>query len=245
MNTETKLKAGAREVTTIRGVEVAWRLVPAGSYTMGSPLTDVERYDDEEQRLVTIHEPFWLAETPVTQALSGAVTGTNPSYFTGNTRRPVERVSWDEASAFAERVGCRLPTEEEWEYACRAGTTTARYGALDEIAWHAGNSRGSTRPVGTREPNAWGLRDMLGNVWEWTSTAQGSNRVYRGGSWCLHARLVRAASRDARTPGLRVDDLGFRLARGLAPSRQAKPSASPPECRAEPARDAGDDWRVW
>jgi sulfatase modifying factor 1 len=132
-------------------------------------------------------------------------------------------------------LGVRLPSEAEWEYACRAGTTTATYAgdgpqALDAIAWWSGNSERQTHPVKQKQPNAWGLHDMLGNVWEWCSDSMrtyssepavdpihavhGDPRVYRGGSWYSGARYVRAACRSARHPGYRSDAMGFRLARG-------------------------------
>ena len=123
----------------------------------------------------------------------------------------------------------RLPTEAEWEYACRAGTTGARYGKLGEVAWYEDNSDGETHRVGTKAPNAWGLYDMLGNVWEWcqdwhgsypsgpvtdpTGPSTGSYRVYRGGSWDFAAGGVRAAYRGGDSPGYRNVDLGFRVAR--------------------------------
>jgi len=123
----------------------------------------------------------------------------------------------------------RLPTEAEWEYACRAGTTGARYGKLGEVAWYEDNSDGETHRVGTKAPNAWGLYDMLGNVWEWcqdwhgsypsgpvtdpTGPSTGSYRVYRGGSWDFDAGGVRAAYRGGDSPGYRNGYLGFRVAR--------------------------------
>ena len=124
--------------------------------------------------------------------------------------------------------GYRLPTEAEWEYAARAGTKGARHGSLDSIAWHGGNSGSKTHAAGGRQANAWGLHDMLGNVWEWTTDGYeaypggsqrdplvkaGSGRVYRGGSWCRNPRYVRAADRDGYDPGYRYGVLGFRLAR--------------------------------
>ncbi len=126
----------------------------------------------------------------------------------------------------------RLPTEAEWEYACRAGTTSATYGNLDDVAWYENNSGKETHPVGQKQPNAWGLYDMLGNVWEWcqdwyggypdgdvidpVGPSSGSRRVIRGGSWYHFARDVRAARRILDAPGYRNNDLGFRLARSLS-----------------------------
>jgi formylglycine-generating enzyme required for sulfatase activity len=178
---------------------------------------------------------LWLADTPCTQALWVAVMGENLSRFKG-PRRPVERVSWEDVQRFIRQLeaqvdGLRLPTEAEWEYACRAGTSSARYAAqLEEIAWFDVNSEGGTHEVGLKRPNAWGLQDMLGNVWEWCADGwrsyesakvidpcdNGPYRVFRGGAWSDSARLVRAAFRSAVPPGSRDGSLGFRLARGQA-----------------------------
>jgi formylglycine-generating enzyme required for sulfatase activity len=109
---------------------------------------------------------FWVGQTPVTQAAYEKLVGTNPSYFKGSNL-PVENVSWTEAESYCKAAGMRLPTEAQWEYAARAGTTGSRYGNLDEIASYGGNSGKQTHPVGTKAPNAWKLYDMLGNVWQW------------------------------------------------------------------------------
>lgn len=117
--------------------------------------------------------------------------------------------------------GYRLPLEGEWEYACKAGTSGARYGELEEIAWYKGNSQGGTHEVGTKSPNAWGLYDMLGNVWEWCSDiydeeVYGSYRIFRGGGWCDQERGCLATNRRRSHPvSFKIDDLGFRLARSL------------------------------
>lgn len=174
--------AGHRRVVTIKGVEVPLRWAPPGEYMMGSPADEVGRFADEEQRHVVIEEGFWVMETQVTQELWEAVVGTNPSAFKG-PRRPVECVSYDDIQAalplfeaalkeaLAAEGGAKdvdapfLPTEEQWEYFARAGTTGARYGDLDEIAVYGTSA---TADVGTKRPNPWGLFDVLGNVWEWT-----------------------------------------------------------------------------
>lgn len=203
---------------------------------MGSPKSDKEAYEEEKpQYKVTLSEGFWLAETACTQALWEVVMGNNPSHFKG-TQRPLEQVSWDYVLTFLaklnERVpglGARLPTEAEWEYAARAGDTKSRYGELDSIAWYRANSKGETHPVAQQQPNAWGLYDILGNVWEWTSDIArgyspspvtdpshdvGADRVFRGGAWDDGARYCRAAYRGHGLPGSRVYNVGFRLARG-------------------------------
>ena len=258
----TEPSAGERKVWTLGGAEFAMRWIPAGRFLMGSGADDTEAFDSEKpQREVTITRGFWMGETPVTQGQYQAITGANPSHFKkAGLDAPVEKVSWYEAAAFANRLsamegvsaffvgtgewmkgvgnggsdylGCkgwRLPTEAEWEYACRAGTTTPRYGALDDIAWYDGNSGYTTHPVWQKEANAWGLYDTLGNVWEWVydvvgeyagmgtrdplRTDGGTGRVIRGGSWGSYARRVRSALRDFRAPSFRNGDLGCRLLR--------------------------------
>lgn len=218
----------------LRNVSFKMRRIPAGVFWMGAHQDDAARNDDEGPRHeVTLSEDFWLAEIPVTQELWQAVMGNNPSRLKG-TARPVERVSWSDAQAFLQAVagqvpGLRLPTEAQWEYACRAGSEVARHGELDAVAWHEGNSGGRIHPVGHKHPNAWSLHDMLGNVWEWchdwygpygtapvtdpTGAHSGKYRVVRGGSWDYSAREARAAFRDHGHPSDRDSDLGFRLSR--------------------------------
>ncbi|MEM6344199.1 MAG: SUMF1/EgtB/PvdO family nonheme iron enzyme [Bacteroidota bacterium] len=190
--------------------------------------------------------PFLLAKYPLTQSLYQDIMGDNPSHFKA-PQNPVECVSWldsikfcnqlstqmglspyyeiDEAkqefSAKTGTIGYRLPTEAEWQYACQAGNTAVRYGELDEIAWHKQNSAGSTQTVGQKTPNAWGLFDMLGNVWEWCSDiydeeVYGSYRVLRGGGWFDEARSILATNRRRSHPvAMKIEDLGFRIARNL------------------------------
>jgi formylglycine-generating enzyme required for sulfatase activity len=185
---------------------------------------------------------FEIASTPVTQRCYHAVVGERPASARGR-RLPVECVSWWDAIRFcnalserrglapvyrvggddvtrdASATGYRLPTESEWEYACRAGTTGPRYGTLDSVAWYRGNSEGRVHEVGVRQPNGWGLHDTLGDVWEWCwdlydRDVYGSYRVLRGGGWFDEQWSCRASVRRRGHPTFRIDDVGFRLARG-------------------------------
>ena len=217
------------------GTECVW--CPPGQFMMGEEY----RYTDAVQHEVVLTRGFFLAETECTQGQWEAVTGGNPSCFKG-TERPVERVSWDEAGEYCRKLtakqraegilpSCwewRLPTEAEWEYAARAGTTGARYGELDAIGWYDGNSGSETHRVSQKAANAWGLHDMNGNVWEWCSDwygdyptgnvtdpkgpSSGSSRVNRGGSWSNGARYARSAGRRGLGRGRRSSNLGFRPA---------------------------------
>jgi formylglycine-generating enzyme required for sulfatase activity len=203
--------------------------------------------DDRIKQIWTVDvRPFLMAKYPVTQRLYREITGESPASFSGEST-PVENVSWKDAVLFcnllseksalepcyqfseenenvvfnARANGYRLPTEAEWEYACKAGTSGVRYGGIDEIAWYKENSGSQTHDVGTKEPNQWGLYDMLGNVWEWCSdiydkTVYGSYRILRGGGWCDEARGCMATNRRRSHPvSFKIDDLGFRLARNL------------------------------
>jgi formylglycine-generating enzyme required for sulfatase activity len=235
-------QASIMEVTNSIGMKL--RLIPAGKFMMGSPGTESYRSDNETQHRVSITKPFYMGETEVTQEQYQKVMGTNPSQYKG-PQNPVEKVSWAEAVEFCRKLSAmpaektaghvyRLPTEAEWEYACRSGTTTA-YGfgddasRLGDYGWFEDNSDSKTHPVGEKKPNAWGLYDMHGNVWEWcqdrygaypsgsatdpTGATSGSNRVYRGGSWYGSARNCRSADRYWSTPEGRDYDLGFRVLR--------------------------------
>ena len=214
--------------------------IPAGRFVMGSPQDEEGRYSDEgPMHEVRISRGFWLGKYEVTQGEWEAVMGENPSRFKScGSRCPVERVSWDDIQEFMRKLNeresrsgnkYRLPTEAEWEYAARAGTAGARHGELGSIAWYDGNSGGRTHPVGEKQANAWGLHDMLGNVWEWTGDwygnypsgmvtdprgpSSGSDRVDRGGGWGYSAGGVRSAFRGGDSPGGRIYDIGFRLVR--------------------------------
>ncbi len=187
---------------------------------------------------MTIDSGFWIFDTPCTQAFWQAVMGKNPSEIKNEERpketehHPVESVSWEDCLEFVSKLNGRLegltlslPSEAQWEYACRAGTKTAQYlGDLDATAWYAANSGGKTHSVAGKEANAWGLYDMLGNVWEWCAdrwtsdyteksrVAESADRVARGGSWYDVARDVRTASRISDEPTLRIDYFGCRFA---------------------------------
>jgi formylglycine-generating enzyme required for sulfatase activity len=158
-----------------------------------------------------VTEVSWLDAVRCCNRLSVAA-GLTPCYRIGHDRDALD-VTWDQAAS-----GYRLPTEAEWEYGCRAGDTGVRYGDLDEIAWHRGNSAGGPRPVATRAPNRWGLFDLIGNVWEWCwdlfdPEVYGPYRVFRGGGWNDQPRACRASCRRKSHPTFRMDDLGFRVVR--------------------------------
>jgi formylglycine-generating enzyme required for sulfatase activity len=203
------------------GMELVY--IPAGSFLMGTPddaavsMPETERKHLAGEKLhrVTLTQGFYMGKCEVTQAQWEKVTGSNPSLFRNvGPEAPVETVSWDDCQAFCQKAGggLRLPTEAEWEYACRAGTTGAYAGNLDEMGWHLGNSDGMTHPVGRKKPNAWGLHDMHGNVREWCQNAphkypdgdvtdpvgpdQQENRLIRGGSWADYGFFCRSAARD-------------------------------------------------
>lgn len=227
-------------------LELLW--VAPGTFTLGSAANEPERNKAEgPPTRVTLTRGFWLGKTEVTQAQYEQVTGENPSAFTQAGRdAPVERVSWLDAMAFCRKLnereraagrlpeGCAytLPTEAQWEYAHRAGTTGAYPGHPGATAWHAPESGGTTRPVATKSPNPWGFHDLAGNVLEWCldwygnypggavvdpqGPARGYYRIARGGSWRTDAALGRSAARSGGSEGRRDYTLGFRLA--LVPS---------------------------
>ncbi|MGD8188491.1 formylglycine-generating enzyme family protein [Brevibacillus ginsengisoli] len=210
------------------------------------PAGEIVLRDDRIKTEWTVEvKSFLLAPVPVTNELYFSVlektVGPN-----NHPQAPVVEVSWNDAILFCNLLsqqsglkecysisddgesvicdwgadGYRLPTEAEWQYACKAGTTGYQYGKLERIAWYHGNSEGMVHEVGKKEPNAWGLYDMLGNVWEWCwdlydVEVYGPYRVFRGGSWAEEARGCGATCRRRSHPTFRIDDLGFRLARSL------------------------------
>lgn len=174
---------------------------------------------------IRISEGYYLGITEITQAQWQAVMGSNPSNFKG-ANLPVERVSWDEGMEYCRKLTERdrasgklprgyiytLPTEEQWEYACRAGTTGDYAGPLNEMAWYRENSGNRTHPVGTKRANAWGFHDMHGNVWEWCLNPYGEGRAGRGGSWNHPAKNCRSGHRPWNYPDYRLSRQGFRPA---------------------------------
>ncbi len=231
----------AGEARTFDGIAFCW--IPAGSFTMGSypsdqPNGDPARIHDEIPHTVTISQGFWMGRYEVTQGEWTAVMGSNPSEITGDDRLPVETVNWNDCQAFIKRLNetqsgsvYRLPTETEWEYACRAGTKTPySFGTTLSIAQanlHGGPD--TTVVVGSYPPNAWNLHDMHGNVDEWcqdwrreyTEEAQtdpqgpstGKFRNIRGGSWRSSDNFHRVSFRNGNEPTVRQASLGFRLVR--------------------------------
>lgn len=211
------------------------------------PRGKIELRDDRTKEKWTVDiKPILLAAFPVTQELYYAVTNEDPSTIKGS-RHPVETVTWIEAVNFCNKLsiqsgfhpcynikgdieeisfditvnGFRFQTEAEWEYACKTGENKIRYGVLQDIAWYKDNSAMTTHIVGQKEPNVWGLFDMLGNVWEWCSdiydeTVYGSYRIFRGGGWADEERSVMATNRRRSHPlKFKIDDLGFRIARNI------------------------------
>ena len=237
-----------KEITNSIGMKLV--LIPKGTFMMGSPETEKGRQENETQHEVTISKGYYLGVYEVTQAQYEKVIGKNPSLYQGaivgneNADLPVENVSWHDAVEFCKKLSdlpeekkagrvYRLPTEAQWENACRAGSKTAylfddEEGLLPEYGWFSRNSSRRTHTVGLLEPNAWGLYDMHGNVWEWcsdwyveysqcavsdpTGPKEGSDRVHRGGGWNSGAADCRSAYRGGSTPGDRFYSLGFRLA---------------------------------
>ncbi len=223
-----------------KGVTMKLVRIPAGTFIMGSPKTEKGRQADEgPQHKVTISKPFYMGVTEVTQQQYEAIMGKNPSKFKG-PKNPVDQVSWNDCVEFCRALSkttgrtVRLPTEAEWEYACRAGTKTRfcfgdNENQFDQYGWHKDNCDGKTHPVAQKKPNAWGLHDMHGNLWEWCADwyadsyanakavdpqgpASGSSRIKRGGSWTNHSdEYCRSASRGWDAPDGRKYHIGFRV----------------------------------
>ena len=237
---ERAVPLAAQRSLAAAGIEMIW--IAGGTFSMGS----TGGGSNEKPVTVVTLSPFWLAKTEVTQAQWGAVMGSNPSHFKGG-QLPVENVSWYDAMEFCQKLTEQerqagrlpagtvytLPTEAQWEYVCRAGTTGDYAGDLDAMAWYAKNSGTATHAVGTKQANAWGLLDMHGNVWEWCldwygpysggrvtdprGAPSGTSRVFRGGGWRLEADYARSTFRDYYCPDDRDYDFGFRPARSSVP----------------------------
>ena len=223
---------------------IKWISIPAGTFMMGSPASEESRNDNETQHEVSL-SAFKMSAHEVTfaqyDAFCDATMRKKPSdKFWGRGKRPVIYVSWGDATAFAKWMGCRLPTEAEWEYACRAGSTTP-FNTGENLTTSQANYNGNypynnnqkgiyadqTKEVGSFEPNAWGLYDMHGNAWEWCSDwygestrfkqsnpqgpSNGTKRIRRGGGWCYDARRCRSACRNGISPDHPYMCLGFRL----------------------------------
>jgi formylglycine-generating enzyme required for sulfatase activity len=227
------------------GVKLEMVLIPAGEFMMGSPDSDRGAANDEKpQHRVRITQPFYMGKYPVTQEQWTAVMGDNPSFFKG-PKNPVEWVSWEDCLVFLRRLNEKagmgkweFPTEAQWEYACRAGSTTIfcfgdDESGLGDYGWYDKNSGGKPHPVGEKKPNPWGLYDMHGNVWQWcrdwydpayyaysptddpTGPETGTDRVSHGGCWFSPARSARSANHGRIEAAHHGSHLGFRAA--LAP----------------------------
>ncbi len=218
------------------GVTMEFVLIPAGSFPMGSA-EETGDADETPQHRVTLTHAYYLGKHEVTQEQWTKLMGDNPSHFKGATL-PVDTVSWNDCQHFLSRLrektgrACSLPTEAQWEYACRAGTTTKwNFGDTDaavaEHAWTESNSGGTTHPVGQKKPNAWGLHDLQGNLGEWCADwyanpypkgdatdplgpATGPSRVVRGGAWGDHPNNARPAYRNCNGSDGAHDGIGFR-----------------------------------
>jgi formylglycine-generating enzyme required for sulfatase activity len=249
---ETRVEATLEDISpapgTVRenpkdGLKYVW--IPAGSFMMGCSQGDSECYDDEKPaHRVTISKGFWLGQTEVIvgaykrfASATGRGMPEAPDFNPGwsNEQMPIVNVSWEDADAYCRWSGGRLPTEAEWEYAARAGSTGARHGPPDDIAWYDGNSGGGTHEVGQKRHNAWNLFDMLGNVWAWVadwydenyyrnSTQRdppgpdgGSFRLLRGGSWSNNPRNIRVSCRNRGRPDSGYVLVGFRCSREVIP----------------------------
>ncbi len=242
------------------GIDFVW--IPPGRFRMGSFRHELGHEDDEQAHVTVLSKGFWLGKFEVTQAQWKTVMNNNPSHFPDDTA-PVENVSWEDCQAFIDKLnktaepGFRLPTEAEWEFACRAGSADAYACGNDATilpahGWFKDNSRETTHGVGTKTANAWGLYDMHGNVWEWCADfygpypwgrvtdpvgpATGERHVLRGGAWTAPAQDCRSARRFVHLEGYFFPkyNLGFRLARDYDPTRVPQKAApTPPEPEAD------------
>ncbi len=242
---------GSNETFIIEEINLEMVKCPEGSFMMGSPEDEIGRYKNESLHLVTITKPFYIGKYEVTQSQYSTLMDKNPSKYIG-ANNPVETVSYDDAKAFCDKMNLKylnilpkgykfdLPTEAQWEYACRAGTNTALNNGknltkedacpnLDEVAWYSKNSGETTHEVGQKKPNAWGIYDMHGNVWEWCldSTSgepfsseavtdpigtTGPYKIMRGSAWKFDSTMCRSAHRFGADSNKSSNLAGFRLA---------------------------------
>ncbi len=232
-----------REFEIAPGVKMTFCWCPPGEFMMGSIEGELGRKDNEVQHRVKLTKGFWMGKYEVTQKQWTAILGTNPSHFKGDNL-PVEEVSWNDVQRFLGELNAKigntdggqmaLPTEAQWEYACRAGEQGPYSGGtIDEVSWYDDNSEDETHAVGKKKSNAWGLHDMQGNVLEWcadrygeypeglltdpSGPLMGSDRLLRSGGWVLDASGCRAAARDYGAPSLTFSFIGFRVARSSVP----------------------------
>jgi formylglycine-generating enzyme required for sulfatase activity len=227
--------AGQTRTNPKDGLTYMW--IPPGQFTLGCSRGDPQCESDEKKaRQVMITKGFWIGQTEVTQEAYERVIAKNPSTFKG-AKRPVESIFFNDANAYCQAIGGRLPTEAEWEYAARAGSPDSRYGDIYQIAWYDKNSEQKTHEVAGKAPNAWGLYDMLGNVAEWTADwylnqlpggasdpkgpTMGVLRSLRGGSWDSDSSHVRASSRVGILPLLWYNYAGVRCVADLGPPELA------------------------
>lgn len=204
-------------------ITIALVFIPAGKYLKGSPLSEKDRLPDETQKPVAIEQPFYIGKYEITQNQYAAVMSSNPSLYL-SADAPVETVSWEMAKQFCEKLSAltsqtiALPSENQWEYACRAETTTPFCAGttaedLNSVAWFRENTHERTQPVGQKRPNAWGLYDMHGNVWEWCEDpgpGEGE-RILKGGSWMDAPEFCRCAARTKLRQNVITPNVGFRV----------------------------------
>jgi formylglycine-generating enzyme required for sulfatase activity len=251
-NVSSKVRRFYRVTSEPRPPQLVW--IAPGTFTLGSPIIEDDRFIDEgPQTTVTISKGFWMGKYEITQAEYMALMGIDPSAFPDELSRPVDNVNWNDATTYCARLteqerqegrlptgyAYRLPTEAEWEYVARAGTSTRfsygddpGYTVLPSYAWFGSNSDELTHPVGTKSPNLWGVYDLHGNVWEWCSDwyassypggnlvdprgpVSGVSRVIRGGSWKGLNRFCRSASRSSGSPLIPGSNVGFRVVLAL------------------------------
>jgi formylglycine-generating enzyme required for sulfatase activity len=225
------------------GTSLDFRWAPAGKFMMGSPPNEQGRSDDEDQKPVRMEDGFWIAENETTVAVWKTVMVREPSLKDKSAKQPIAQVSWYDCHEFIKRLKSpapgwkfELPSEAQWEYACRAGSNSANARRPAELGWINVNSGGRSHPVGMKPANAWSIRDMHGNVAEWCRDAVGPDRselAIRGGSWDSDLS-ARAAARNSDTPFLRINRVGFRLVLVRAKSPDSTPL--PPVCKITTSR---------